>query len=131
MPRGMMYVLAAAIFMGSTSLAVSDDREAGAPGATRRATQSPDSLSRLDGTVRVVDRQTQWIRVSGGSPRVTEVTLQIVDRTQILVGGRAAPLHQLREGDVVKAAYESRFGINLAESIEVVSDVSGRGQPRR
>jgi hypothetical protein len=130
MPRAMTWVLTAVIFMGSTSLAVPGDLPAGAAGATRPAARGPDGLSRLDGTVRVVDRQTQWIQVSGGSPRVNHTTLQIVDRTQILVEGRAASLQQLQEGDVVTAAYESRFGINLAETIEVVSDV-GRDQPRR
>ncbi len=123
------WILAAALLAGVAHGALAQDRTT--PG-TRVAPRTPpeaDRLKQVDGTVRALDRQIKWVRVSGGVT-TGDTTLQMVDDTQILVDGRVGSLEDLREGDVVKAAYESRYGINLARSIEATSGGRSERGPR-
>ncbi|MGH7266368.1 MAG: hypothetical protein ACREMB_16200 [Candidatus Rokuibacteriota bacterium] len=80
----------------------------------------PERLIEVDGAVQAIDRQVEWVRVSGGATGRPTTTLQFTDATQVVVEGRPGSLEDVREGDRVKAAYEDRHGIRLAHRVEVL-----------
>jgi hypothetical protein len=54
-------------------------------------------------------------------------TLEVTEDTRIAVEGATGSLQDIREGDVVKAAYEAHDGKYIAKSIEVTEAEPRRG----
>lgn len=79
----------------------------------------------VDGPVKGVDPISQTVRV-GWFLGLFSTTLNVTPETRIAVDGAAGSLQDLREGDVVKAAYAEQNGQNIAKSIEVTHAESPR-----
>ena len=79
----------------------------------------------MDGPVKQVDPLGKTLSV-GWLFGLFSTTLEVTEDTRIAVEGAAGSLQDIREGDVVKAAYEARDGKNIAKTIEVTE-----GEPRQ
>ncbi len=92
---------------------------AGSSPAEKPAMDKP-ATGIVEGSVKKVDAATKSVQVSAGLLGLAGRTLEVDEQTQIQVDGRQGSLADLREGDKVKASYESRDGKNLATRIEVM-----------
>jgi len=72
----------------------------------------------MDGPVKQVDPLGKTIAV-GWLFGLLSTTLEVTEDTRIAVEGATGSLQDIREGDVVKAAYEAHDGKYIAKSIEV------------
>ena len=92
----------------------------GAQGAPPSMTANPPQEQEkvVDGPVKQVDPLAKTVRV-GWLFGLLSTTLSVTEDTRIAVEGTTGSLQDIREGDVVKAAYEARDGKNIAKSIEV------------
>lgn len=88
-------------------------------------TASPPEEKVMDGPVKQVDPLGKTLSV-GWLFGLFSTTLEVTEETRIAVEGAAGSLQDIREGDVVKAAYEARDGKNIAKTIEVTE-----AEPRR
>jgi hypothetical protein len=80
----------------------------------------PDLEARaVEGTVLAIDREVRSLRVGGERPDRGGTPLQLIDNSEIRVGGRPGSVSEIREGARVKAAYEDRNGINVVRSLEI------------
>ena len=124
--RGHRLVLAGAILAFAVSVAGAQTAPStpAAPGAmgTQASpppmTASPPQEKVMDGPVKQVDPLGKTISV-GWLFGLFSTTLEVTEDTRIAVEGAAGSLQDIREGDVVKAAYEARDGKNIAKTIEV------------
>ncbi len=89
-------------------------------GATSQPTEKAPAMGMLEGSVKKVDPAAGTVQVSSGPFGIIGRTLEITNDTQIQVEGRQGSLSDLREGEKVKAAYESHGGKNVATQIEVM-----------
>ena len=89
-------------------------------------TASPPQEKVMDGPVKQVDPLGNTISV-GWLFGLFSTTLEVTEDTRIAVEGAAGSLQDIREGDVVKAAYEVRDGKNIAKAIEVTEAEPRRG----
>ena len=87
---------------------------------------SPPQAKVMDGPVKQVDPLGKTVRV-GWLFGLLSTTLDVTEETRIAVEGATGSLQDLREGDVVKAAYEVRDGKNIAKAIEVTAAEPRRG----
>jgi Cu/Ag efflux protein CusF len=87
----------------------------------------PPQEKSIDGPVKKVDPASKTVQVGWGLG-LFRTTLEVNDDTHIAVGGTKASLMDIREGDRVKAAYETREGKNIAKSIEV-APAGEKGKP--
>ena len=101
----------------------------GAPGPMDQPaarTPSPPQEKFIDGPVKKVDPVTKTVQV-GWFLGLLSTTLEVTDGTQIAVEGAKASLHDIQEGDEVKASYEARDGKYIAKSIDATRGEAGRG----
>jgi Cu/Ag efflux protein CusF len=96
-----------------------------AQGAPSPMTASPPQEKAMEGPVKRVDPLAKTVRV-GWLFGLLSTTLEVTEDTRIAVEGTTGSLQDIREGDVVKAAYEAHDGKNIAKSIEVTE-----AEPRR
>ena len=92
----------------------------GAPGPADQPTAEIPSAAQeklIDGPVKKVDPMAKTVQV-GWFFGLLSTTLEVTDGTQIAVEGATASLQDIREGDEVQAAYETRDGKYVAKSIE-------------
>ncbi len=89
-------------------------------GATSQPTEKAPTMGMLEGSVKKVDPAAGTVQVSSGPFGIIGRTLEVTNDTQIQVEGRQGSLSDLREGEKVKAAYESHGGKNVATQIEVM-----------
>ncbi len=91
-----------------------------APPAAAPMTPSPlpPQEKTIDGPVKGVDPIEKTVKV-GWFMGLFSTTLHVDDNTQIAAQGSKLSLVGIREGDRVKASYESRDGDNVAKSINV------------
>ena len=87
---------------------------------------SPPQAKVMDGPVKQVDPLGKTVRV-GWLFGLMSTTLDVTEETRIAVEGATGSLQDIREGDVVKAAYEARDGKNIAKAIEVTEAEPRRG----
>jgi len=81
----------------------------------------------IDGPVKKVDPIAKTVQV-GWFFGLLSTTLEVTEGTQIAVEGATASLQDIREGDEVKAAYETRDGKDVAKTIEAMrSEETGEG----
>jgi hypothetical protein len=80
----------------------------------------------IDGAVRKVDPLAKTVSV-GWFLGLFSTTLEVTEDTRIVVDGGTGSLQDIREGDVVKAAYEAHVDKNIAKSIEVMEPEPRRG----
>ena len=91
-----------------------------APGPAGQPTAEIPSVPqerRMEGPVKKVDPIAKTVQV-GWFLGLLSTTLEVTDGTDIAVEGAKASLQDIREGDEVKAAYETRDGKYVAKSIE-------------
>jgi hypothetical protein len=74
----------------------------------------------LEGAVKKVDPGAGELHVSSGLFGVFRKTLEVSNDTEIQMNGQKGTLADLREGETVKASYESRDGKNFATRIEAM-----------
>ena len=79
----------------------------------------------MDGPVKGVDPLAKTVRV-GWLFGLHSTTLEVTEDTRIVVEGATASLQDIREGDVVEAAYEDHGDKNIATLIKVTE-----AEPRR
>jgi Cu/Ag efflux protein CusF len=108
-------LLTALILAVGDAAAQSQQPTSSRPGASA----SSAAVSTVEGTVRKVDPMGGKVEVSSGLFGLFGTTLQVRPETQIPVEGRQSSLADLREGDKVKASYETREGQSIAKSIQV------------
>ncbi len=92
----------------------------GAPGLAAQPTAEIPSVPqerRMEGPVKKVDPLAKTVQV-GWFLGLFSTTLEVTEGTQIAVEGAPASLQDIREGDEVQAAYETRDGKYVATSIE-------------
>ena len=115
---GAILLLAASVAWAQTTPpSPSTPAARGAQGAPPM-TASPPQEKVMDGPVKQVDPLGNTISV-GWLFGLFSTTLEVTEDTRIAVEGVAGSLQDIREGDVVKAAYEARDGKNIAKTIEV------------
>ena len=90
----------------------------GAQGAPAPMPASPPQAKVMDGPVKQVDPLGKTIAV-GWLFGLLSTTLEVTEDTRIAIEGATGSLQDIREGDVVEAAYEVRDGKNIAKAIEV------------
>ncbi len=90
----------------------------GAQAAPPRTPASPPEEKVMDGPVKHVDPFGRTISV-GWLLGLASTTLEVTDDTRIVVEGTTASLQDIRDGDVVEAAYEPHDGKNIATLIKV------------
>lgn len=86
----------------------------------------------LEGAVKKVDPGSGELQVSSGPLGIFHKTLEVSNSTDIQMNGQKGTLADLREGEKVKASYESRDGKNFATRIEVTAEAKeprGASQP--
>ena len=83
---------------------------AGAPPAM---SANPPQEKLIDGPVKSVDPMAKTVRV-GWFLNLFSTTLAVTDDTHIAIDGEAGALQDIREGDLVKAAYAEQDGKNIA-----------------
>jgi Cu/Ag efflux protein CusF len=86
----------------------------------------------IDGPVKKVDPIAKTVQV-GWFFGLLSTTLEVTDGTEIAVEGAKASLQDVREGDEVKASYETRDGKYIAKSIEATRSeaTGGAGRTKR
>jgi len=87
---------------------------------------NPPQEKVMDGPVKHVDPLAKTISV-GWLLGLASTTLEVTDETRIVVEGTTASLQDIREGDVVEAAYEPHNGKNVATLIKVTEAEPRRG----
>jgi len=80
----------------------------------------------IDGAVKRIDPLAKTVSV-GWFLGLFSTTLEVTEETRIVVDGATGSLQDIREGDVVKAAYEAHINKNIAKSIEVTEPEPRRG----
>lgn len=118
--------LAMAQMPPSTPQAPAAPDVAGSPGTSQPSSPSMPVRKAIDGPVKAVDPMAKTVTV-GWLLGLFGTKLQVNDDTQIAVEGSKASLTDIREGDEVKASYESQDGKNIARSIEVKPAESAKG----
>lgn len=78
-----------------------------------------DHIRELLGTVLAVDRDVKSLRVSHEVGNVPDTMLLMMDDTQVKARGRIGSLADIHRGTRIRAAYQDRYGIKLARSIEI------------
>ena len=78
-----------------------------------------DHIRELRGIVQAVDRETKVLRVSHDAGNAPDTTLLMSDDTEVQVQGRPGSLADIQQGTRIRASYQSRYGLNLARSIEI------------
>jgi Cu/Ag efflux protein CusF len=91
---------------------------AGSPGTSPSSPPSMPVQKAIDGPVKAVDPMAKTVTV-GWMLGLFGTKLQVNDDTQIAIEGTKASLMDIREGDEVKASYETQNGKNVATSIDV------------
>lgn len=91
---------------------------AGSPGNLGSGPASMPVQKAIDGPVKAVDPAAKTVTI-GWLLGMFGTKLQVNDDTQIAVEGSKASLMDIREGDEVKASYETKNGKNIATSINV------------
>jgi Cu/Ag efflux protein CusF len=99
---------------------------AGTPGASPPSPPSLPVQKAIDGPVKAVDPMAKTVTV-GWMLGLFGTKLQVNDDTQIAVEGSKASLMDIREGDEVKASYETQNGKNVATSIDVKPAEQAKG----
>jgi Cu/Ag efflux protein CusF len=86
----------------------------------------------IDGPVKKVDPTAKTVQV-GWFFGLLSTTLEVTEGTHIAVEGATASLQDVREGDEVKASYETRDGKYIATSIEAMRPeaTGGAGPAKR
>ena len=99
---------------------------AGQPAARIPSAEQERLQERLmEGPVKKVDPIAKTVQV-GWFLGLLSTTLEVTDGTQIAVEGATASLQDIREGDEVKSAYETRDGKDVAKSIDATHpDLTG------
>lgn len=97
------------------------ERPAGSPGGPDATPPTAAGHVEVEGTIRGIEPLAKAIRVSGARSAGRDIVLQVIDRTRIHVGGRASGFTDLRQGDIITASYEDRYGISVTGSIDVRS----------
>ncbi len=102
-----------------------------APPAEKRPVEQT-TMGMLEGAAKNVDPGAGTLQVSSGPFGIFPKTLEVTDNTLIQVEGRQATLSDIREGETVRASYETRETKNLATRIEVIPGPQGekRGTSR-
>jgi hypothetical protein len=90
-----------------------------APPVERRPVEQT-GMGMLEGRAKNVDPGAGTLQVSTGPLGVLHKTLEVAGDTQIQVEGRQATLSDIREGETVRASYETREARNVATRIEVI-----------
>jgi Cu/Ag efflux protein CusF len=140
--RRMGYMgLAAAVVLGlvlaaGPVLAQMSPSIPGAPppgsGAAPAAKAEKTTTGMLEGSVKKVDPGSGELQVSSGPLGIFHKTLEVSNSTEIQMSGQRGTLADLREGEKIKASYESRDGKNFATRIEVApetKDPAGAARP--
>ncbi len=104
----------------------------GAQAAPPRTPASPPEEEVMDGPVKHVDPLGKTISI-GWLLGLASTTLEVTDDTRVVVEGTTRSLQDIREGDVVEAAYEPHDGKNIATLIKVTEAEPrrGAGAPQR
>lgn len=97
------------------------ERPVGPQGGPEAIRPTATSHAELEGTIRSIDPLAKAIRVSGEQSAGRDMVLQVIDHTKIQVEGRPSLFTDLRQGDVIGASYENRYGIKVTGSIDVRS----------
>ncbi len=100
-----------------------------APGAAGQPPVVAPSLplqKSIDGPVKKVDPIAKTVRV-GWFFGLFSTTLQVTENTDIAVEGAKASLQDIREGDEVKASYETRDGKDVAKLIDATHPAAPGG----
>lgn len=84
------------------------------------------TMGMLEGAAKNVDPGAGTLQVSRGPSGIFRTTLEVTDNTLIQVEGRHATLSDIREGETVRASYETRDTKNVATRIEVILTGQGR-----
>lgn len=95
------------------------------PSGARPAAKAPvekTTTGMLEGAVKKVDPGSGELQVSSGPMGIFHKTLEVSNSTEIQMNGQKGTLADLREGEKVKASYESRDGKNFATRIEVTHE---------
>jgi Cu/Ag efflux protein CusF len=106
-----------------------------APSGAAPAAKAPaerTTTGMLEGSVKKVDPGSGELQVSSGPLGVFHKTLEVSNSTDIQMNGQRGTLADLREGEKIKASYESRDGKNFATRIEVAPEAKeprGAAQP--
>lgn len=104
----------------------------GAPPAAKAPAEKP-TTGMLEGAVKKVDPGAGELQVSSGPMGIFHKTLEVSNSTDIQMNGQKGTLADLREGENIKASYESRDGKNFATRIEVMPEskesVGGAARP--
>jgi hypothetical protein len=87
-----------------------------APGPPTSASPTQEKI--MGGPVKEIDTVGKTIAV-GWLFGLFSTTLEVTEETRIAIEGAAGSLRDIRDGDVVQAAYEVRDGKNIARAIEV------------
>jgi hypothetical protein len=133
--KRLLYALVSAAVMLVLSVTIAAAQTTppnGAPGAgglSPGATPSPPMEKLMDGPVKKVDQASNTVQV-GWLFGLLSTTLAVTDDTQIAVEGAKGSLADIREGDMVKAAYEVREGKNIAKSIDITHGEPAEGAAR-
>src|SRR5262249_21566129 len=90
------------------------------PASERPSVVDKTTTGMLEGSVKKVDPGANTVQVSSGLFGILRKTLEVNSNTEIQMEGRQATLADVREGEKVKASYESRDGKNIATRIEVM-----------
>jgi len=126
---GAILVLAASVAWAQTAPPAPATRTTpgalGAQGTPPPVPASPPQAKVMDGPVKQVDPLGKTVRV-GWLFGLMSTTLEVTEETRIAVEGATGSLQEIREGDVVKAAYETHDGKYIAKSIEV-TEAARRG----
>lgn len=120
---------AAAILLGMAALAGPAWAQMQQTGPTPAAPPVPPvekrpveqtGMGMLEGTAKKVDPADGTLQVSTGPLGTLRKTLEVTGDTQIQVEGRQATLADIREGETVRASYETHDAKNVATRIEVI-----------
>ncbi len=124
MAKSLALVVAVLLCTVAVALAQTAPPASAAAPAPPSGLQAPEPASTvpdeklIDGPVKGVDSMASTVRV-GWFLGLLSTTLEVTPGTRIAVEGATASLQDIREGDRVKAAYETQEGRNVAKSIEV------------
>jgi Cu/Ag efflux protein CusF len=110
----------------STPQAPATPDVAGSPSTSPSSPPSMPVQKAINGPVKAVDPMAKTVTV-GWLLGLFGTKLQVNDDTQIAIEGSKASLTDIREGDEVKASYESQGGKNIARSIDVKPAESAKG----
>lgn len=109
-----------ALLVAGLSLSPARSQAPSPPNIGQAPARAPeDHIRELRGTVQAVDRETKVLRVTHDAGNVPETTLLMSDDTEVQVQGRPGSLADIQRGTRIRASYQSRYGLNLARSIEI------------